>query len=325
MGNKSLLSKLQMLIMAACITAVTGLFIISPAGLAAAQEWQGPTCCPGEIYPQDFQLTKPYMHDEEISELQIALKQLGFYKGKINGVFDPATETAVKEFQQTYKLTCDGVVGMETREKLAHLFEKSITHTSTPVSPKGIVEIVIDIDKKTLTVNENNKRFKEYYVAVGKEKTPTPIGEWKISRKARNWGTGFGTRWMELSVPWGIYGIHGTNKPWSIGTEASGGCIRMFNWDVEELYRWVKVGTTVRIVGELYPPLYEDRKKVHKGHDGAVVMLIQQGLRAEGYLNQPPDGVFGQATEDALKKLQKDRKFEVTGQVETDIWPVLGL
>ena len=44
-----------------------------------------------------------------------------------------------------------------------------------------------------------------------------------------NWGGGFGTRWLGLNVPWGIYGIHGTNQPWSIGTQASAGCIRMFN------------------------------------------------------------------------------------------------
>ena len=39
------------------------------------------------------------------------------------------------------------------------------------------------------------------------------------------------------------YAIHGTNKPSSIGTFASYGCIRMLNEDVLDLYQRVSVGT----------------------------------------------------------------------------------
>ena len=52
---------------------------------------------------------------------------------------------------------------------------------------------------------------------------------------------------MQLNVPWGIYGIHGTDKPWSIGQAVSHGCVRMYNQDAEELYGKVPVGTPVRI------------------------------------------------------------------------------
>lgn len=43
----------------------------------------------------------------------------------------------------------------------------------------------------------------------------------------------------------GEYAIHGTNRRSSIGTQASYGCIRMFNEDVVELYEKVDVGTPV--------------------------------------------------------------------------------
>lgn len=43
----------------------------------------------------------------------------------------------------------------------------------------------------------------------------------------------------------GRFGIHGTNKPASIGTEASYGCIRMHNTDVLELFSLVSPGTPV--------------------------------------------------------------------------------
>jgi lipoprotein-anchoring transpeptidase ErfK/SrfK len=43
----------------------------------------------------------------------------------------------------------------------------------------------------------------------------------------------------------GTYGIHGTNRPSSIGTAASYGCFRMRNEDVLDLYARVPEGTPV--------------------------------------------------------------------------------
>lgn len=43
--------------------------------------------------------------------------------------------------------------------------------------------------------------------------------------------------------------IHGTPQPWSIGTSASSGCVRMVNAHVIDLYENVEVGSTAR----LYP------------------------------------------------------------------------
>ena len=42
--------------------------------------------------------------------------------------------------------------------------------------------------------------------------------------------------------------IHGTNKPSSVGTWASYGCIRMHNRDIVDLYGRVRVGTPVLMV-----------------------------------------------------------------------------
>lgn len=45
-----------------------------------------------------------------------------------------------------------------------------------------------------------------------------------------------------------LYRIHGTSEPWTIGTEASSGCIRMFNEDVIDLYERVAVGAGVLVL-----------------------------------------------------------------------------
>jgi lipoprotein-anchoring transpeptidase ErfK/SrfK len=45
-----------------------------------------------------------------------------------------------------------------------------------------------------------------------------------------------------------LYRIHGSNEPWTIGTQVSSGCIRLRNEDVVDLYSRVKVGTKVIVL-----------------------------------------------------------------------------
>jgi lipoprotein-anchoring transpeptidase ErfK/SrfK len=55
-----------------------------------------------------------------------------------------------------------------------------------------------------------------------------------------------GSIWIELSEE--TYGIHGTADPELIGKSVSHGCVRLTNWDAQELGRLVKPGTQVRFV-----------------------------------------------------------------------------
>ena len=45
-----------------------------------------------------------------------------------------------------------------------------------------------------------------------------------------------------------LYRIHGTNQPWTIGSNNSSGCIRMRNEDVIDLYGRVGVGAKVVVI-----------------------------------------------------------------------------
>ncbi|HWQ30966.1 MAG TPA: LysM peptidoglycan-binding domain-containing protein, partial [Negativicutes bacterium] len=107
-----------------------------------------------------------------------------------------------------------------------------------PVAPTPL-GITVSIKAKTLTVYKNGRMFKAYPVATGKTTTPSPIGTFTIKNKQVNPGGPYGTRWMGLSEP--HYGIHGTNRPDSIGNAASNGCVRMHNTDVEDLFDHVGV------------------------------------------------------------------------------------
>lgn len=54
----------------------------------------------------------------EVSQVQTALKNQGFYNGAVDGKFGSATESAVKAFQQDRGLTADGKVGTQTLKAL---------------------------------------------------------------------------------------------------------------------------------------------------------------------------------------------------------------
>jgi hypothetical protein len=177
-------------------------------------------------------------------------------------------------------------------------------------------EIVINLWHRTLKLEEDGKVIKTYKVGPGSIDTPTPMGVFKIVNKSLNWGSGFGSRWMEINVPWGTYGIHGTNKPGLIGRYVSHGCIRMRNRDVEELYKQVKIGTKVTIDG----PLTGHRDLTYRilvlGSRGTLVQMVQNRLRAAGFYKGVCHGKFDRLTEIAVIKYQKAHKLPVTMQIK---------
>ena len=271
-----------------------------------------------------LRLTTPPMEGHGVWELQERLAELGYYRGPIDSRFTAEVEEAVRHFQADRHLAPDGVVGTRTWQALAVAEGEDYRVAAAMLPPPGEVSIVVDTERLTLTVYSDGKPYKTYPVAVGrpKETTLTPVGEWRIVHKALNWGGGFGTRWLGLNVPWGIYGIHGTNKPYSIGRRASAGCIRMFNRDVEELYEWVRIGTPVRIVG--VEPRISLHSPVGLGRSGREVVELQLRLREMGFDPGDADGRFGPATEAAVRALQRTYGLPVTGRAELDVLAVLG-
>lgn len=120
--------------------------------------------------------------------------------------------------------------------------------------------IVVNLPSRTLSLFKDGSLVKVYSVAIGSPATPTPLGAFKVFNKEVNpsWyppgkdyhidsgpDNPLGYRWMEFSP---TYGIHGTNRPDSIGTVVSNGCIRMNERDVEELFAQVPLGTPVTII-----------------------------------------------------------------------------
>jgi lipoprotein-anchoring transpeptidase ErfK/SrfK len=128
--------------------------------------------------------------------------------------------------------------------------------------------IVIDTPNKFLFLVQGNGRALRYGIGVGRPgftwsgvKTISAKKEWPdwtpppemLARRPdlpRHMEGGpenpLGARAMYLGSS--LYRIHGSNEPWTIGTNVSSGCIRMRNEDVIDLYGRVNVGARVIVL-----------------------------------------------------------------------------
>lgn len=199
-------------------------------------------------------------------------------------------------------------------------------------------KIVINIPSRKLTLFKNDKIFKEYPVAVGKAKTQTPIGEFKIINKIINpyyakknilggsLRNPLGSRWMGFKVH---YGIHGNSDPSSIGTFASGGCVRMYERDIQEIFEIVPIGTPVQIKYDLieivndidgeepilivYPDYYNKVRNIKK--------LVKQKLEELNLYNEISEKRLEEATNLAKSKkvvFSNDLTFFINKKYITD-------
>jgi hypothetical protein len=132
--------------------------------------------------------------------------------------------------------------------------------TKSPIPPPAR-RMVVSLPDRKLALLENDRVVKIYDVAVGAPVSPSPDGEYQIAQRLENptyyhpgvvIGPGannpLGPRWIGLNVKG--FGIHGTNHPESIGKNASHGCIRLRNRDMEDLFARVKVGDRVSLIAE---------------------------------------------------------------------------
>lgn len=192
------------------------------------------------------------------------------------------------------------------------------------VRPQTYV-IHVDAQQKLLTLWQGDRLVKRYPVATGAPDTPTPIGVFRINSRFHGDMCGFGTCFLGLNVPWGQYGIHGTDQPGSIGHNASHGCIRMYVKDAEELYALVPDGTRVVIENGPYGELGTGLLPLKDGDRSAAVCAVQRKLRALGYYPGWPDGVYGPATIRAVRAARKGLGLPDSDRVDWAFYQAIGL
>lgn len=200
---------------------------------------------------------------------------------------------------------------VEKVEKVTKINAKASNNLTTNNSNRWIL---INIPARSLRLYDKDKCVAMYPVGIGTVNTKTPVGYFKVVEKVVNptWtdpddlkvvipsgeNNPLGYRWLGIG---GNYGIHGTNRPESVGHYVSNGCVRMVEADVEKVFDKVEVGTPVQIIYNclVIDKTFDNRIAYYIYPDGynvqkLTVDFVKQGLK--GY------GVADFTTDEAIKK-----------------------
>jgi lipoprotein-anchoring transpeptidase ErfK/SrfK len=193
----------------------------------------------------------------------------GFLGALFRGFAAPASyQPAAPDYQPQppgYAPSGQGDMANPQNYQIDPQYEKQSVDYPTD-EPAGTV--VVDTPNKFLYLVEGGGKALRYGIGVGRPgftwagtKTITAKKEWPDWRPPADMlqrrpdlprympggeDNPLGARAMYLGSS--LYRIHGSNEPWTIGTNVSSGCIRMRNQDVEDLYDRVKVGTKVVVI-----------------------------------------------------------------------------
>lgn len=177
-------------------------------------------------------------------------------------------ENAKPQLTETEKVE---LKGKEEIAKKAEIQKQKVEEAKTLAHPitSHTYSLIITKSSYRITLLDNGEPIKEYNCAVGRnpgQKTKTgdaktPVGSFKVEsiNPSSGWvsdedGKGAYGPWFitldtkELSKgEWNGIGISGTNKPEGLGRASSAGSVRVRNSDIEEIKKYVKVGTIVTI------------------------------------------------------------------------------
>ena len=232
-------------------------------GIVNAQTWEalnsdtGPVLAPYAIADPD--LAHPFEKIPADMMEKSKLKTLGY-------------ESPLEEFGERFHTS------PRLLEKLnpGKSFDKSGEEILVPqverphVTEKVAKVLVSEADHSVEALDAQDKVIARYPATMGSVHDPLPVGDWKLHKPLKNpnffynsdlfWDANetsakatikpgpnnpVGVVWIGLSKE--HYGIHGTPEPSTIGKTQSHGCIRLTNWDVEDLAGMITPGITATL------------------------------------------------------------------------------
>ena len=248
---------------------------------------------PGKVLPDDLQASLTYIPVYEDSTgrearvLQAALKELGFYTGKVDGVFGSASVTALKAFQNKNGLRADGVASSAV---LQFLYESKVKNSAgksvyintlppvdnCPMEPGNVGEQVTELQILLSSKGFYTGTFTETYDAATERAV-------KAFQKA--------------------YGLLVDGKA---GAKTWAALIAVAATPAPVIYEYTPVPTE--------EPLTADNVVVMRsGTRGVAVKRLQQALMDLGYYYNSLDGIYDSDDIAAVKEFQRVNGLKADG------------
>lgn len=184
----------------------------------------------------------------QIKDTERQLANMGYWTGVVDGVLDPATQTAVIAFQKWEGRPVNGKLTLEEIEAIK---------TSAAPMPRetGYEHVEVDIDRQVLLIVDAEGGLKILPVATGTNKpfvfdgqtsiAYTPRGRFVVYEKGVGWDPEAPRAMYYSNYISGGIAIHGSPK---VPIQpASQGCIRVPMFAAREVSRMLKLGTIVLV------------------------------------------------------------------------------
>jgi lipoprotein-anchoring transpeptidase ErfK/SrfK len=178
-------------------------------------------------------------------------------------------ETPQEELGERFHISPKLMAQLNPGKKLDTVGERITVPNVRHGAVRLALRLVVSKSRRTvIAYGAGDKELAQYPATIGDSHDPLPIGHWTIVGIVHypwfNWdpkllwnvdqklanlelapgpNSPVGVAWIGLSKE--NYGIHGTPDPGSIRHDVSDGCIRLTNWDVDELSHMVRRGTPV--------------------------------------------------------------------------------
>jgi lipoprotein-anchoring transpeptidase ErfK/SrfK len=183
--------------------------------------------------------------------------------------FTGPRELLAEKFHMTEDLLAAMNPGRDLEQEGTTILVPNVVRPRDPAEKGRVAKIEVDKAGKLARAFDKEGKLVAFYPAsIGSDEKPAPSGTSKVAAVALNPTYTYnpkyafkgvkakekitvkpgpnnpvGSAWIDLDIE--SYGIHGTPEPDRVGKSYSHGCIRLTNWDVQELARMVQKGTIV--------------------------------------------------------------------------------
>ena len=240
---------------------------------------------------------KAGMSGDAVKLMQQKLKDLGYYGGAVTGSFGNVTWEAVRAFQRANGLTADGVAGQKTLEKLYATVSNGTQDSAASGSGSANTGAASDTTADTTltlkvgmsgdAVKQMQQKLKDLGYYTGSVTGSFGNVTWEGVRKFQKAN---GLTADGVAGPKTLAALYGTTGGTSSGSGTGTGSTTTGSSDT------VTVNATLQV-----------------GSRGTDVKNLQTRLKELGYLTGSADGVFGTATETAVKAFQKANSLTSDG------------
>lgn len=295
---------------------------------------------------------------EAVSELQAALKIMGYYNGAVDGTYGQTTATAVSQFKQSAGLAPDGVVDAATWQQLfpggqtvaANAEQISSTPTTTNNFPKPN-QTAASLPRPVVTSNQESRTTTTTRINTGNAQQLETVRTTSTSRTTNNNSRSESSRnnTRQSARTTNVTSTNNsTNRGRSTNNTSSTNTNRNnANASTTNRRRTATNTTSTRNTGNSgrntanntsnYRTRQTDQNSQKPGiqYTAAGLPILRLGMRGEevydlqtrlqrlGYLKNNPDGDFGAATEAAVKALQQRFGLEADGVAGGETWEIL--